>query len=42
MLVIFLPGYVDVCIRDQVIPVLAFLESTESHLGTRNVFLGVF
>jgi len=29
-------------IRDQVIPVLALLEATEGHLGTWNIFLGVF
>ena len=28
-------------IRDQIIPVLALLETTKGHLGTRNVFLGV-
>ena len=29
-------------LRDKVVPVLAFLEATESHLCARNVFLGVF
>ena len=29
-------------IRDEIIPVLALLETTESHLGAGNVFLGVF
>jgi hypothetical protein len=28
--------------RDQIIPVLALLETTEGHLGTRDVLLGVF
>lgn len=28
-------------IRDQVIPVLLLLQTTEGHLGTRNVLLGV-
>lgn len=28
-------------VRDQVIPILGLLQSTERHLGTRNVFLGV-
>ena len=30
------------CVRDQVIPVLGLLETTEGHLGTWNIFLGVF
>ena len=34
------PG--DTGIRDQVVPVLGFLEATKSHLGTWNVLLGVF
>lgn len=29
-------------IRDQVVPILSFLETAESHLGAWNVFLGVF
>lgn len=29
-------------VRDQIIPVLALLETTEGHLGSRDVFLGVF
>ena len=28
-------------IRDQVIPILSLLETTESHLGARDVLLGV-
>lgn len=27
--------------RDQVVPVLGLLQTTEGHLGARNVFLGV-
>ena len=28
-------------IRDQVVPLLALLQTTEGHLGTRDVLLGV-
>jgi len=28
-------------LRDQIVPVLALLQSTKSHLGARNVFLRV-
>lgn len=28
-------------IRDQIVPVLALLEATKGHLGSRDVFLGV-
>lgn len=32
----------ETCVRDQVIPVLGLFKTTESHLGTWDVFLRVF